>query len=172
MGASKLPSSSQAVHVGLLRSTEGGNMVALMARLSAHGKSLFTVAACGLNRRHHGNPAASLCVKSLYCATRLYSGLADLILSRGEFNVLQLHQRRTLEKLQRLYPSTPAPAPHFLSGTLPSLAILYLRRFTLIFMIARLGPSNPLHLQAPYSLHQHAPSPSHHPRASEPRWLE
>ena len=96
-------------------------MAALMARLSAHGKSLFTVPACGLNRRHHGNPAASLCVESLYCATRLYSGLADLILSRGELDVLQLHQRRTLEKLQRLYPSTPAP-PHT-SSLVPSLPL-------------------------------------------------
>ena len=41
-------------------------MSALMARLSAHGKSLYTDAAWCLARSHRGNPAASLRVESLY----------------------------------------------------------------------------------------------------------
>ena len=158
MGGSPLPLSTQAEHVGVLRSTDGGNLPALMSRLSAHGKSLYAVTSCGLARGHRGNPAASLRVEAVYCAPRLYSGLATLLLSRGEMDTLSLYQRRTLERLQRLYPRTPAPAIHFLSGTLPAIAILHLRQLSLLFMIARLGPSNPLHRHGLHALLHHIPN--------------
>ena len=157
MGGSNLPVSSQAEHVGVLRSTDGGNMPALMSRLSAHGKSLYSVVSCGLARGHRGNPAASLRVEATYCAPRLYSGLATLLLTRVELETLQLHQRKTLERLQRLYPRTPAAATHFLSGTLPALATLHRRRLGLLFMIAKLGQFNILHRQAIFALHHNIP---------------
>ena len=81
MGGSHLPISSQAEHVGVLRSKEGGNMPALMSRLSAHGKSLYSVVSSSLARGHRGNPAASLRVEATYCAPQLYSGLATLHLT-------------------------------------------------------------------------------------------
>ena len=81
MGGSHLPISSQAEHVGVLRSKEGGNMPALMSRLSAHGKSLYSVVSSSLARGHRGNPAASLRVEATYCAPQLYSGLATLLLT-------------------------------------------------------------------------------------------
>ena len=59
----------------------------------------------------------------------------------------------TLERLQRLYPSTPAPAVYFLAGTLPAPATLYMRQFGLLFMIAKLGPSNILWKHGTYILH-------------------
>ena len=83
MGGSHLPISSQAEHVGVLRSKEGGNMPALMSRLSAHGKSLYSVVSSSLARGHRGNPAASLRVEATYCAPQLYSGLATLLLTSG-----------------------------------------------------------------------------------------
>ena len=142
MAGAPLPLTSQAEHVGVLRSTGGSNMPALLTRLSAHGKSLYGTISCGMARGHRGNPAASLRVEAIYCAPRLYSGLSTLYLSPCEVSSLHAHQKETLERLQRLYPRTPAPAVYFLSGTLPAPAILHLRQLGLLLMIALLGPSN------------------------------
>ena len=50
-----------------------------------------------------------------------------------------------VEKLQRLFLSTPESVVHFLSGSLPLTGYLNLRQLTLLGMISRLGPSNILH---------------------------
>jgi hypothetical protein len=89
----------------------------------------------------------------MYCAPRLYSGLATLLLSPSEVTSLHAHQKVTLEQLQRLYPRTPAPVVYFLSGTLPAPAILHKRQFGLLLMIANLGPSNILWRHRTYILH-------------------
>ena len=69
MAGAPLPLSSQAEHVGVLRSTGAcGNMPAILSRLSSHSKSLYTILSCGMARHHRGNPAASLRVESLYCS--------------------------------------------------------------------------------------------------------
>ena len=128
-------------------------MPALLSRLSAHGKSLYSTISCGMARGHRGNPAASIRVEALYCAPRLYSGLATLLLSSPEVSSLYAHQKNTLERLQRLYPRTPAPAVYFLSGTLPAPAILHMRQLGLLLMIAMLGPTNILWKHGTYILH-------------------
>ena len=153
MAGAPLPLSSQAEHVGVLRSTDGTNMPALLSRLSAHSKSLYGTITCGMAHGHGGNPAASIRVEAINCAPRLYSGLATLLLSPSKVASLHSHQKVTLERLQRLYPSTPAPAVYFLAGTLPAPATLYMRQFGLLFMIAKLGPSNILWKHGTYILH-------------------
>ena len=108
MNGTALPLSSQAEHVGVVRSTGScGNMPAVLARLSSHTKSLHTILSCGMARGHRGNPAASLRVEATYCSPRLYSGLSTLHLSKAEIAAISSQQKTTLEQLQRLY-----PAPH------------------------------------------------------------
>ena len=109
--------------------------------------------ACGMARNHRGNPAASLRVESSYSAPKLFSGLASLFLSPADMEVLTVHRRLTLQRLQRLHPRTPAPALHFLSGSLPAPALLHKHQYTLLHMIALLGPSNILYQHAIYALH-------------------
>ena len=130
-----------------------GNMPALISFLSSHSKSLYAILSCGMARRHRGNPAASLRVEALYCAPRLYSGLSTLLLSPAEIAAVSAQQKTTLEQLQRLYPRTPAPAVHLLSGTIPAAGVLHMRQLGLLLMIAKLGPSNILHRHALYILH-------------------
>ena len=91
----------------------------------------------------------------MYCAPRLYSGLATLLLSPSEVSSLYSHQKVTLERLQQLYPRTPAPAVYFLSGALPAPAILHMRQFGLLGMIAKLGPGNILWKHGFYILNHH-----------------
>ena len=155
MAGAPLPLSSQAEHVGVVRSTDGTNQPALLSRLSAHSKSLYGTLFCGMARSHRGNPAASLQVEAMYCAPRLYSGLATLLLSPSEISSLYSHQKVTLERLQQLYPRTPAPAVYFLSGALPAPAILHMRQFGLLGMIAKLGPGNILWKHGFYILNHH-----------------
>ena len=153
MAGSTLPLSQQADHVGVLRTTSGSNLPSITARIAGHTRSLYSVISCGMSRNHRGNPAASLRVESCYSAPVLFSGLSSLSLSPGEIEVLAVHRRLTLQRLQRLHPCTPAPVLHFLSGSLPAPALLHQHQFTLLHMVAVLGPTNILHQHALYMLH-------------------
>ena len=155
MADAALPLSKQAEHVGVLRSICGSNLPALTSRIAAHTKSLYSILSVGMARHHRGNPAASLRVEATCSAPKLFSGLATLNLSKSDEDILSVHRRLTLQQLQRLHPKTPAPALHFLSGSLPATALLHTHKFTLVYMIACLGPSNILHQQALYMLHHH-----------------
>ena len=96
MGGSPIPLSSQAEHVGVLRSPGGSNLASITSRIASHTKSLYSVISCGLARNHRGNPAASLRVESSYSAPKLFSSLASLFLSPSDLQVLTRHRRQTL----------------------------------------------------------------------------
>ena len=153
MDDSALPLSAQAEHVGVLRSPGVSNLASITARMAAHTKSLYSVISCGMSRDHRGNPAASLRVEACYSAPKLFSGLASLLLSPADMRVLAVHRRQTLQRLQRLHPCTPAPALHFLSGSLPAPAMIHQHQFTLLHMVALLGPGNVLYQHGIYILH-------------------
>ena len=120
MEGAPLPLSSQAEHVGVVRSTHGSsNMPAVISRISSHTKSLHTILSCGMARGHRGNPAASLRVEAIYCSPRLYSGLSTLLLSKAEIAAISSQQKTTLEQLQRLYPRTS----HQLCFSFPALSL-------------------------------------------------
>ena len=158
MAGASIPLSSEAEHVGILRASSGSNLPSITSRLASHSRSLYSIISCGLARNHRGNPAASLRVESCYSAPKLFSGLATLCLSSSDLNVLSLHRRTTLQRLQRLHPRTPAPVIHFLSGSLPAAALLHQHQFTLLHMVALLGPGNILHQHGLYMLHQEVPN--------------
>ena len=158
MSGAPLPLSTQAEHVGILRVPGGSNLPSIIARIAGHTKSLYSVIACGMARNHRGSPAASIRVENCYSAPKLFSGLASLLLSPKEVEILAVHRRLTLQRLQRLHPQTPAPALHFLSGSLPAPALLHKHQFTLLHMVALLGPSNTLHQHGMYCLHHSVPN--------------
>ena len=106
MDGAALPLSTQAEHVGVLRSPGSTNLASITARIAGHTKSLYAVISCGMARNHRGNPAASLRVEACYSAPKLFSGLASLLLSQAEMKVLSVHRRLTLQRLQRLHPHT------------------------------------------------------------------
>jgi hypothetical protein len=64
MDGAALPLSSEAEHVGVLRSTGSSNLPSITARMAGHTKSLYSVIPCGMARNHRGNPAASWRVES------------------------------------------------------------------------------------------------------------
>jgi hypothetical protein len=99
----------------------------------------------GLARAHHGNPAAALRIEQSYGLPVLLSGLASLVLNKSEEETLDLQHKQTLERLQRLYPRTPAPVVYLLAGTLPASARRHLSQLGLLGMLARLGPDSILH---------------------------
>ena len=112
---------------------------------AAHTRALYSVLPAGLTMGHHGNPAAALRVETLYGCPVLLSGQSSLILNKTELASLDHHYKLSLERLQRLYKATPAAVVHFLAGSLPASALLHLRQFSLLGMLARLGPDNILH---------------------------
>ena len=92
MDGAPLPLSSQAEHVGVLRSPNGGNLASITSTFASHTKSLYSVISCGMARSHRGNHAASLRVESCYSAPKLFSGLASLLLSPAESRVLYVQR--------------------------------------------------------------------------------
>ena len=138
--------SATAEHVGILRSTDG-NHPSIMARFSAHRRSIAAILHCGLARNQLGNPASGLQLHALYGTPVLFSGLAPLYLSLSEIDLIEKHFKDTLLGLQRLYQKTPRSVVYFLGGSLPGQALLHSRQLCLFGMIARLPGS---------ILHQHA----------------
>ena len=144
LNSEKIPFSSEAEHLGILRSSNG-NLPNLMSRMSAHNGSLRGVLHGGLAKGHNGNPAAALQVEKLYAAPVLLSGVAALVLNKADEDILHHHYKLSLERLQRLHKCTPEPVVCFLGGSLPLTALLHLRQFSLLTMIAHLGPDHILH---------------------------
>ena len=144
LGSEKLTFSSEAEHVGIIRSPDG-NLPNLMNRMSAHTRAMMAVLPAGLARGHRGNPAAALHLEQLHGAPVLQSGLAALVLSKAEISILSHHYKLRIECLQRLHKLTPKSVVFLLGGSLPLEALLHLHQLSLIGMIGRLGSSNILH---------------------------
>ena len=70
-------------------------------------------------RGYRWNPAASLRVEQQYGAPVLLSGVAPLVLKKSETKKMNSYYKMHVEKLQRLFLSTPESVVHFLSGSLP-----------------------------------------------------
>ena len=158
MFGSKVEFSDEAEHVGILRSTEAGNMANILAREAAHTRALYSVLPAGLARGHHGNPAAGTRVEKLYAGPVLLSGLASLVLNKTEVDSIDHHYKVSLESLQRLYKGTPTPVVLFMAGSLPASALLHLRQLSLLGMIARLGSENILYRHGHYILSSKNPN--------------
>ena len=80
--------SSEATHVGVVRSVVDGNCPNIVARLSAHRRAMYGLQFAGLAKGHRANPYASLQVESVYGVPVLLSGLASLVLSSKEEQLL------------------------------------------------------------------------------------
>ena len=89
---------SEAEHVGILRTSEAGNMPNILSRMTAHTRALFSVLQTGIARGHHGNPAAAIRVEKLYGSPVLLSGLSSLVLSKAEQSPLDHHYKVNLER--------------------------------------------------------------------------
>ena len=81
---------TEAEHVGVLRST-GGNLPHIVNRVAVHKKALHALLPAGLARRHRGSPRASLKISQLYGVPVLLSGLASLVLTKTELDIVDAH---------------------------------------------------------------------------------
>ena len=142
--------SKQAEHVGVVRSPSG-NLPHLLGRFAAHRKALGAVLFSGIARNHRGNLAAALRIESVYAVPVLLSGIASLVLTSSQVNMIDQHYIYTLRNLMKAYHSTPRSFVLFMCGSLPASALLNLRQLSLFSMICR-RPGDPLHTRALYSL--------------------
>ena len=117
-------------------------MAHIVDRISAHHRALAAVLPSGAARHHRANPTAALQLERLYASPVLLSGMASLILNSRELGVLHRHNRVTLCRLQKLPNNTPDCVVFFLAGSLPITALLHLRQFGLLGMIARQGDNS------------------------------
>ena len=71
----KLSFTSDAEHVGVLRSNDGSNMPNILDRFSAHRNALRAMLPTYMSKAHRGSPASSLHLKCLYGTLVLLSGV-------------------------------------------------------------------------------------------------
>ena len=139
----KIPFSTVADHVGIVRSTSG-NREAILARICAHKNAVASILSTGMARGHRGNPAVGIKVHCLYGVPVLLSGIAALVLSSSDVNLIEGHYKATLSNLMRLHAKTPRSVVYFLAGSLPGVALIHLRQMSLFGMLTRL-PGSILH---------------------------
>ena len=132
-----IPFSDSAEHVGIVRSVHG-NLPNIQARLLAHKRAVFSILPAGLAKGYHGNPAAAMRVERLYGAPVMLSGLATMVLTNMEIGLASGHFKQHVQRLLKLHWGTPDCVVWFLSGCLPTEALLHLKQFTLFGMICRL----------------------------------
>ena len=149
--------SEEAEHLGILRTSLPGNMANVLDRLSAHNKKLFSVLPAGLALGHHANPAACLLAERCYALPVLLSGLAGLVLSKAEVDIVSACYKNTLQRLMKLHERTPDCVVYFLAGSLPGSALLHLRQLSLFSVICHLR-DDPLHKMAIRTIIEAKPS--------------
>ena len=142
--------SEDAEHVGVLRSVNG-NLPHLLSRFVAHRRAMHAILPAGSAKSHRGNPAANLRAHSTYGTPVLFSGIASLVLTSSEVNLLDQHIKVTLQRLQKLRDKTPVCVVMFLGGHLPGKALLHLRLLSIFGMVCRLSGSV-IHKIADYQL--------------------
>ena len=130
--------SDEAEHLGIIRTTSPGNIVNIVRRVSAYKKQLHALLPAGLALHHHGHPAARLRVERMYGVPVLLSGLAALVLSKHEQNIIYECHKNSLMRLMKLHDRTPDSVVFFLAGSLPITALLHLRQLSLFNMICHL----------------------------------
>ena len=146
----QVPFTDEAEHVGVLRN-RSGNMPHILKRITAHKKAMAAICSAGIAKGHRGSPSSALRLQELYGTSVLLSGVASLVLSRKDIEVLENHYSHTIEALQKLHSNTPRAMVYLLAGTLPIEGLIHSRQLSLFSMICRLK-SDILHQHAKYVL--------------------
>ena len=137
IGDTQIMFATEAEHVGVLRSLSG-NLPHIHQRIVNHKKALGQILRMGMSRRHRANPIAALRAEQVFASPVLFSGMASLLLSRSDIDILAKNVKETTESLLKLHPKTPEPVVFFLAGRLPGEALLHLKQLTLFGMICLL----------------------------------
>ena len=153
----RIPFSTEAEHLGILRTSSPSNMPNILVRLQEHDKKLFSLLPTGLALGHHANPAACIRVEQQYAFPVLLSGLSALVLGEAEMTMISTCYKNTLQRLMKLQEKTSDCVVYFLAGSLPGKAVLHLRQLSLFRMICHLG-GDVLHSLARTTLIQGRPS--------------
>ena len=157
LNGNTIPFSSEAEHLGVLRTSSASNLPNVMKRISAHRRKLYSLLPAGLASRHNASPSSCLKIEKLYALPVLLSGLGSLVLSTLEVKTLHSHYKKTLRSLLKLPNDIPDPALYFLAGSLPLEAYLHMRVLSNFSMICHLQ-NNPLHSIAKNALIRARPS--------------
>ena len=145
MNSTALLLSTEAEHLGIIRTPDVKNTSALVARIAAHDWVLSSLLSAGLAKGHKTNPCTALKALQVYCTPILLSGIASLILTKSDYKLLDLHYRKIFQRMMRLHLKATAPALYILSGLLPIAAQIHIHMFTTLHMIATLDPANHLY---------------------------
>ena len=137
IGNTPVQFATTAEHVGVLRSVSG-NLPHLQQRIVSHRRSLAQILCMGMSKKHRASPIAALRAENIFTTPILYSGVASLLITKSETDILSLHVKETTEKLLKLHPKTPEPVVFFLAGRLPGEALLHLKKLTVFGMICHL----------------------------------
>ena len=125
-----------------------GNGPAILDRITAHRKALSAILFSGLAKGHRSNPMVGMRVERIFATPVLLSGIAALVLTKKDINMIDHHYQETLRQPLRLHHKTPRCCIYFLAGSLPGAALVHIRQLNLFSMICRLDKRNILYQHA------------------------
>ena len=129
-----IPFTKTADHVGIKRSIEG-NGPAIYDRITAHRKALASVLFTGMARGHRANPILGIRIEKIYAIPVLLSGIAALVLTKSEVDMIDHHYQESIRQILRLHKGTPRCVVFFLAGCLPGAAMIHMQQLSLLSMI-------------------------------------
>ena len=124
-------------HLGITRFANNVSDTTVEDKIALANRTLYSLMGSGV----HGNNGvgAMICMQifNVYVLPRLLYGLDVLMLSQKQIQTLTAYYNRILKQFQGLPTRTATCAVLLLVGALPFPALLHLRQFSLIGMIAR-----------------------------------
>ena len=94
--------SEEAEHVGVIRSSDKGNLPHLMNRINAHRKALAATLSSGIAQKSRANPAVGIRLQKVYGTPVLLSGVASLFLLGSEVSLIDKHLKITYQSIPKL----------------------------------------------------------------------
>ena len=127
--------SNQETHLGLVRTADGRNALAVANRIAAGRKTAYQLMGAGLHGVNGMSPAITKSLIQVYVLPAMTYGIESLRLTSKELDEMEKYYRSLLRMLQALPTSTARPAIYLLMGNLPSTAIIHRKMLTLFMSI-------------------------------------
>jgi hypothetical protein len=137
LGTERLQPTARFTHLGISRSSKGDCKL-VEERIALARRTVYALIPAGLYGQDGLSPAVSRKIIMAYVTPRMIYGLEAVILSKKDYEALEVAYRRILREVQGLPPNTAREAIHLLIGLLPITAELHLRALSLFGAISRL----------------------------------
>ncbi len=141
-----IPTSAKVEHLGVTRNMVNPNTMkdCIEDRIGLMRRTSHSLMDIGLHGDNGMNPIAAMKIVNTYILPRLLFGLEAVTLTKDNINEMDKAHRNLIRSVQSLPRNTATEAIYLMSGCLPLLAEINIKRLSLLGAVARLPFENPL----------------------------